>query len=356
MLLNNRHGSVDSDAYRYGFQGQERDDELKGEGNSYNYTFRMHDPRIGRFFTIDPLAAKYPWYTPYQFSGNKVIHMVELEGLEEALPNPTGTRVRTPNNSYSSQPEGLIPLLDSDDRTVGYVISSGVGQGVYTWRNDNGFVGYFDSEGREWSYYYDDAVLKRDQPTTWGIKSAFNMTGQATLDFVADPKGSLEGLVEAIKNIPNIDLEKTWESLKKAEYPDYVKATVLIAMPSPIKFAKPFGKITKPGPLLDGFNIPKYFNYKVAGKNFHVAPHAMKHLEEGKRSDNFGPEYQALLGQIWQSSIVRAIDDIVKKTNGNIEFGKEYFSGGNKVIFSAPRKAGELPAVKHFSQDFSKKK
>lgn len=59
------------------------DDELKGEGNSLNYTFRMHDPRVGRFFTTDPLEAKYPWYTPYSFSGNKVIHAIELEGLEE---------------------------------------------------------------------------------------------------------------------------------------------------------------------------------------------------------------------------------------------------------------------------------
>jgi len=46
----------------------------------------MHDPRIGRFFAVDPLTAKYPWYTPYQFSGNKVIDHVELEGLEEAKP------------------------------------------------------------------------------------------------------------------------------------------------------------------------------------------------------------------------------------------------------------------------------
>jgi hypothetical protein len=43
----------------------------------------MHDPRVGRFFTRDPLEKSYPWYTPYQFSGNKVIHKVELEGLEE---------------------------------------------------------------------------------------------------------------------------------------------------------------------------------------------------------------------------------------------------------------------------------
>ncbi|PTD14272.1 hypothetical protein C6N29_07415 [Flavobacterium columnare] len=43
----------------------------------------MHDPRIGRFFAIDPLTHKYPWYSPYQFAGNKVIQFVELEGLEE---------------------------------------------------------------------------------------------------------------------------------------------------------------------------------------------------------------------------------------------------------------------------------
>ena len=36
--------------YRYGFQGQERDDEIKGKGNSVNYTYRMHDTRLGRFF------------------------------------------------------------------------------------------------------------------------------------------------------------------------------------------------------------------------------------------------------------------------------------------------------------------
>jgi len=84
MLVPQRNYS--SPSYRYGFQGQEKDDEIKGNGNSLNYKFRMHDPRIGRFFAMDPLAKKYPWYTPYQFSGNKVIHMVELEGLEEATP------------------------------------------------------------------------------------------------------------------------------------------------------------------------------------------------------------------------------------------------------------------------------
>lgn len=67
---------------RFGFQGQENDNEIKGEGNSVNYTYRMHDPRLGRFFAIDPLAADYPYNSPYAFSENVVINAVELEGLE----------------------------------------------------------------------------------------------------------------------------------------------------------------------------------------------------------------------------------------------------------------------------------
>lgn len=75
-----RNGSTGD--YRYGFQGQEKDDEVKGEGNSINYKYRMHDPRIGRFFAVDPLAPDYPHNGPYNFSENMVIHAIELEGLE----------------------------------------------------------------------------------------------------------------------------------------------------------------------------------------------------------------------------------------------------------------------------------
>ena len=80
MLMPSRHGS--SEGYRYGFQGQEKDDEIKGEGNSLNYKYRMHDPRVGRFFAVDPLAAKYPWNSPYAFSENRVIDGIDLEGKE----------------------------------------------------------------------------------------------------------------------------------------------------------------------------------------------------------------------------------------------------------------------------------
>ena len=91
MLMPNRHGSTDS--YRYGFQGQERDDEVKGEGNSLNYKFRMHDSRIGRFFAVDPLFKEYPWNSSYAFSENRLIDAIDLEGAEQLVvgkfSNPT---------------------------------------------------------------------------------------------------------------------------------------------------------------------------------------------------------------------------------------------------------------------------
>ncbi len=67
---------------RYGFQGQENDNELKGTANSVNFKYRVHDPRIGRFLSIDPLAKEYPWNSPYAFAENRVIDGIDLEGLE----------------------------------------------------------------------------------------------------------------------------------------------------------------------------------------------------------------------------------------------------------------------------------
>ncbi|MCR9174335.1 MAG: hypothetical protein NXI10_17690 [bacterium] len=84
MVMYGRNGVAQvSDNHRYGFQGQEMDNEIKGgKGTSINYKYRMHDPRIGRFFAVDPLAPKYPHNSPYAFSENRVVDAIELEGLE----------------------------------------------------------------------------------------------------------------------------------------------------------------------------------------------------------------------------------------------------------------------------------
>jgi RHS repeat-associated protein len=72
-------------AYRFTFQGQEKDNEIHDvDGSMLAFEYRMHDARVGRFLSIDPLAAKYPWNAPYAFAENKVIQFIELEGLEAA--------------------------------------------------------------------------------------------------------------------------------------------------------------------------------------------------------------------------------------------------------------------------------
>lgn len=70
------------EGYGYGFNGQEKDEEVKGQGNSYDYKNRIQDPRLGRFLSIDQKFKDYPWYTPYQFAGNDVIRNADLDGLE----------------------------------------------------------------------------------------------------------------------------------------------------------------------------------------------------------------------------------------------------------------------------------
>ena len=76
-----------SESYRYGFNGKEKDDEVKGAGNQYDYGFRIYDPRLGRFLSVDPMFREFPYYTPYQFAGNKPIWAIDLDGLEEKKTN-----------------------------------------------------------------------------------------------------------------------------------------------------------------------------------------------------------------------------------------------------------------------------
>jgi len=71
-----------SSSYRYGFNGKENDNEVKGDGNQYDYGFRIYDSRIGRFLSVDPLIDKYPELTPYQFSSNSPIANVDVDGQE----------------------------------------------------------------------------------------------------------------------------------------------------------------------------------------------------------------------------------------------------------------------------------
>ena len=69
-----------SSSYRYGFNGREKDDEIKGSGNTYDYSARMYDPRTGRWYSVDGAASRYPSYSPYSFTGLNPIGNIERDG------------------------------------------------------------------------------------------------------------------------------------------------------------------------------------------------------------------------------------------------------------------------------------
>ena len=69
--------------YRYGFNGKEKDDEGEfGSITNYDYGFRIYNPAIAKFLSVDPLTRGYPMLTPYQFASNTPIQAIDLDGLE----------------------------------------------------------------------------------------------------------------------------------------------------------------------------------------------------------------------------------------------------------------------------------
>ncbi|HLP13531.1 MAG TPA: hypothetical protein VK177_16465 [Flavobacteriales bacterium] len=66
--------------YRYAFNGQEHDDEIKGEGNSYDFGARLMDSRLGRWLTIDKEYKQYPGHSNFSFGFNNPIYFIDYDG------------------------------------------------------------------------------------------------------------------------------------------------------------------------------------------------------------------------------------------------------------------------------------
>lgn len=74
--------TFESEGYRYGFNGMEKDDELKGTGNHVDFGARGYDPRLGRWLSVDPSFARYPNLSPYNFGFNSPIRYQDPDGRD----------------------------------------------------------------------------------------------------------------------------------------------------------------------------------------------------------------------------------------------------------------------------------
>lgn len=69
--------------YSFGFNGKENDNEVHcAVGTFQDYGMRAYDPRLARFISVDPLASKYPYISPYEFASNHPIKSIDIDGLE----------------------------------------------------------------------------------------------------------------------------------------------------------------------------------------------------------------------------------------------------------------------------------
>lgn len=94
-------------AYRYGFQGQEKDDEVSGSGNSYTAMFWQYDSRLGRRWNLDPKPN--PSISQYATFGNNPIFYTD----------PFGDTLKTngsaaSNNDVQSVGEKYSHFIDID--------------------------------------------------------------------------------------------------------------------------------------------------------------------------------------------------------------------------------------------------
>ena len=99
-----------SNQYRYGFNGKEKDDEVKGEGNSYNFGARIYDPRIGKWLAVDPKASVYPGISPYVAFGNDPLYFIDPEGETLVV-----SGVKAKSDVKSALPESYKSLISVND-------------------------------------------------------------------------------------------------------------------------------------------------------------------------------------------------------------------------------------------------
>lgn len=145
--------------YRYGFNGKENDDDVKGTGNQQDYGMRIYDNRLGRFFTVDPLTREYAELTPYQFASNTPVQAVDLDGLEAVKVDVTARATFL----FVSVALGVAIVGAPDGVTMFVTPEVGLGAGAA--------IGVSGSI----SYYH--TVKKADQLGGWGATAGISAGG-----------------------------------------------------------------------------------------------------------------------------------------------------------------------------------
>ncbi|MDD3876017.1 MAG: hypothetical protein PHT69_05315 [Bacteroidales bacterium] len=104
-------------AYRFGFNGQERDDEIYGLGNSYTAEFWQYDARLGRRWNLDPVVK--PHESPFATFANNPICFVDQSGLDTSFAdNQARSDFNTAYNNVNKRIESLNEQIKEYDKQL----------------------------------------------------------------------------------------------------------------------------------------------------------------------------------------------------------------------------------------------
>ena len=118
--------TISMDSYRYAFNGMEGDSEFKGQGNSYTTEFRQYDARVGRWLSLDPLMAKFPWQSPYCAMDNNPISLVDPQGDAAGGPGDGDDpkKKSSKSSSKSGNSKGTSSIANAAKKAVDKIDSS----------------------------------------------------------------------------------------------------------------------------------------------------------------------------------------------------------------------------------------
>jgi len=108
--------------YRYGFNGQEKSDEIKCSGNSYTTEFWEYDPRVRRRWNVVPVLKVDE--SPYMALADNPIVMVDPNGADW----------------YRNKQAGAYDWFEGSGRQKGYKYMK---TGTWSARNANNISYYF---------------------------------------------------------------------------------------------------------------------------------------------------------------------------------------------------------------------
>jgi len=218
-----------SPLYRYGYGGKEKDGDIKGEGNSYDYGARMLDVRRGQWGSTDPHASKYPGLSSYNYVANSPIIAIDPDGKDIiVLSAPKGanefghaallvgseaTGWRLYSKNGTKELFGTFGFSD-DDPEPGIPFNS-----LSEFANSpSNFYGKTDGSVKYESGYriktsadLDQAVMKAAEEE---VKSFYNVLCNSCIDVVSDPLSSRKVQDQAKKD--GISLDPGYETHEDA--------------------------------------------------------------------------------------------------------------------------------------------